>query len=64
MEYGLEPDQLFLDPIVMPLKFMQEQSPEILKAASQFTLFNDPSIAGPKVNLPTAEPALTRLFKV
>ncbi|MFC1584067.1 dihydropteroate synthase [Fibrobacterota bacterium] len=42
MEYGLEADQLFLDPIVMPLKFMQEQSPEILKAANQFTLFNDP----------------------
>ncbi len=42
MEYGMEPEQLFLDPIVMPLKFMQEQAQEILKAASQFTLFSDP----------------------
>ncbi|MBF0430716.1 MAG: dihydropteroate synthase [Fibrobacteria bacterium] len=43
MEHGLDPDQLFLDPIVMPLKFMQEQAPEILKAAGQYTLFSDPS---------------------
>jgi len=42
MEYGLDPDQLFIDPIVMPLKHMQEQAPEILKAAGQFTLFSDP----------------------
>lgn len=42
MEYGIEPEQLFLDPIVMPLKFMQEQAKEILDAASQFKLFTDP----------------------
>ncbi|HJO93505.1 MAG TPA: dihydropteroate synthase [Victivallales bacterium] len=42
MEYGISPEQLFLDPIVMPLKFMQEQSSEILKAASQFQLFSNP----------------------
>ena len=42
LEYGLEPEQLFLDPIVMPLKFMQEQAKEILAAASQFKLFSDP----------------------
>jgi 5-methyltetrahydrofolate corrinoid/iron sulfur protein methyltransferase len=42
LEYGLSPEQLFLDPIVMPLKFMQEQAKEILKAVSQFTLFSDP----------------------
>ncbi len=42
MEYGMTPEQLFLDPIVMPLKFMQEQSKEILKAANQFQLFSDP----------------------
>lgn len=42
MEYGLEAEQLFLDPIVMPLKFMQEQAQEILKAANQFQLFSDP----------------------
>ena len=42
MEYGISPEQLFLDPIVMPLKFMQEQAKEILSAANQFLLFSDP----------------------
>jgi 5-methyltetrahydrofolate corrinoid/iron sulfur protein methyltransferase len=42
MEFGLSPDQLFLDPIVMPLKYMQEQAKEILAAAGQFKLFSDP----------------------
>ena len=42
MEYEIEPDHLFLDPIVMPLKYMQEQASEILGAASQFKLFTDP----------------------
>ncbi len=41
-EYGIESDQIFLDPIVMPLKFMQEQCKEILNAASQFQMFSDP----------------------
>lgn len=42
MDFGIEPEQLFLDPIVMPLKFMQDQASQVLKAASQFTLFSDP----------------------
>ena len=42
MEYDISPDRLFLDPIVMPLKFMQEQCKEILGAAHQFLLFSDP----------------------
>jgi len=42
MEFGLSPDQIFLDPIIMPLKFMQEQATEILSAANQFQLFSDP----------------------
>ena len=42
MEYDIEPDHLFLDPIVMPLKFMQEQATEIMNGANQFTLFTDP----------------------
>jgi len=42
MEYDMSPEQLFLDPIVMPLKFMQEQAAEILAAARQFGLFSDP----------------------
>ena len=42
MEYDISPDRLFLDPIVMPLKYMQEQCKEILSAANQFLLFSDP----------------------
>jgi len=42
VEFGLSPEQLFIDPIIMPLKFMQEQAIEILKATSQFKLFSDP----------------------
>ena len=42
MEYDIPTDKLFLDPIVMPLKFMQNQAVEILQASSQFGLFADP----------------------
>lgn len=42
MELGIPTDDVFLDPIVMPLKFMQEQAKEILEATKQFTLFSDP----------------------
>ena len=42
MEYDIDPEKLFLDPIIMPLKFMQEQATEIMSAASQFRLFTDP----------------------
>jgi len=42
MELEIETDRLFLDPIVMPLKYMQEQAKEILEATRQFTLFSDP----------------------
>ncbi len=42
MEIGIEPERLFLDPIVMPLKFMQEQARHILEATRQFRLFSDP----------------------
>jgi len=42
MELGMEPQRIFLDPIVMPLKFMQDQARLILEAARQFQLFSDP----------------------
>ena len=42
MELGMEPDRVFLDPIVMPLKYMQDQAPHILDATGQFKLFSDP----------------------
>ncbi len=42
MEFGLPTDQVFLDPIIMPLKHMQEQALEILNATGQFKMFSDP----------------------
>lgn len=42
MEYGIEPDQILMDPIIMPLKHMQEQAKEILTAANQIQLLSDP----------------------
>ena len=42
MELGMEPDRVFLDPIVMPLKYMQDQAGNILEATRQFQLFSDP----------------------
>ena len=42
MEHDIPPERIFLDPIVMPLKYMQDQAKEILSAVRQFTLFSDP----------------------
>jgi len=42
-ELGLPTDRIFLDPIVMPLKYKQEQAREILSATSQFALIADPA---------------------
>jgi len=42
MELGMSPDRVFLDPIVMPLKYTQDQSKNILEAVRQFLLFSDP----------------------
>ena len=42
MELGIEPTRVLLDPIVMPLKYMQDQAAQILEATRQFTLFSDP----------------------
>ena len=42
MEMGIAPDRVFLDPIVMPLKYMQDQAKQNLEAVSQFLLFSDP----------------------
>jgi len=42
MEHDISPERIFLDPIVMPLKYMQDQAREILDAVRQFTLFSDP----------------------
>jgi len=42
LEAGLEPERIFLDPIVMPLKFMQEQAKNVLEAIQQYTMLSDP----------------------
>jgi 5-methyltetrahydrofolate corrinoid/iron sulfur protein methyltransferase len=42
MELGIEPDRVFLDPILMPLKYMQDQAKDILESMRQFLLFSDP----------------------
>lgn len=42
LEYGLPPEHLFLDPIVMPVKYMQDQAQEVLRAINQFQYFIDP----------------------
>jgi len=42
MEAGLAPDQIILDPILMPIKFMQEQVPYVLEAIEQYTHLSDP----------------------
>jgi len=43
MELGIGPDRVFLDPIIMPLKYMQEQAAQILEATRQFQAFSDPA---------------------
>ena len=42
MEGGLPPDRIILDPILMPIKFMQEQVPHVLEAIAQYTNLSDP----------------------
>ena len=42
MEAGLEPDRIILDPILMPIKFMQEQAPFVLEAIEQYINLSDP----------------------
>jgi 5-methyltetrahydrofolate corrinoid/iron sulfur protein methyltransferase len=42
IEGGLPPERVFLDPILMPIKFMQEQVLNVLDAIEQFTNLSDP----------------------
>ncbi len=42
MEEGLDTRKLFLDPVVMPLKFMQEQAKNLLDAIKQLTMLSNP----------------------
>jgi 5-methyltetrahydrofolate corrinoid/iron sulfur protein methyltransferase len=42
LEAGLPTERIFLDPIVMPVKFMQDQARNVLAAIQQFTMLSDP----------------------
>ncbi len=42
MEYGIPMERLYLDPILMPLKYRQEQASDFLDAVRQFQMFSDP----------------------
>jgi len=42
VEGGLPPDRILLDPILMPIKFMQEQVPYVLETIEQYTHLSDP----------------------
>jgi 5-methyltetrahydrofolate corrinoid/iron sulfur protein methyltransferase len=42
MEAGIPPERIILDPILMPIKFMQEQVPFVLEAIEQYTHLSDP----------------------
>ena len=42
MEGGLPPERIVLDPILMPIKFMQEQVPNVLETIAQYTHLSDP----------------------
>jgi 5-methyltetrahydrofolate corrinoid/iron sulfur protein methyltransferase len=42
VEGGIPPERIFLDPILMPIKFLQAQAKEVLEAIRQFTMLSDP----------------------
>ncbi len=42
IEKGLTEDRIFLDPITMPLKFLQKQASNVLETIHQFTLLSSP----------------------
>jgi 5-methyltetrahydrofolate corrinoid/iron sulfur protein methyltransferase len=42
MDAGLSPDMIILDPIVMPVKFMQDQTKNVLLAIQQMATLSDP----------------------
>ena len=41
-EKGLPPEKIFLDPVTMPLKFLQEQASYVIETLRQFKLLSDP----------------------
>ncbi len=41
-EAGLPPERIFLDPVLMPIRFMQDQAVKVLEAIREYTLLSDP----------------------
>lgn len=42
MEHGIEPDRLYIDPVVLPVNAVQQQAPNTLKALGEIRLLSDP----------------------
>jgi 5-methyltetrahydrofolate corrinoid/iron sulfur protein methyltransferase len=42
VEAEIPPEKIFLDPVLMPIRFMQEQTPKVLEAIREYTLLSDP----------------------
>ena len=42
MEYGIEPDRLYIDPVVLPVNAVQEQAPNTLQALREIRLLSVP----------------------
>ncbi|MGY4706214.1 dihydropteroate synthase [Candidatus Bipolaricaulota sp. J31] len=42
IEAGIPPEKIFLDPVLMPIRFMQDQAVKVLEAIREYTLLSDP----------------------
>ncbi|HIP99655.1 TPA: methyltetrahydrofolate--corrinoid methyltransferase, partial [Candidatus Bipolaricaulota bacterium] len=42
IDAGIPPERIFLDPVLMPIRFMQEQAVKVLEAIREYTLLSDP----------------------
>ena len=42
IDAGIPPEKIFLDPILMPIRFMQDQAVKVLEAIRQYTMLSDP----------------------
>jgi 5-methyltetrahydrofolate corrinoid/iron sulfur protein methyltransferase len=41
-EAGIPPERIFLDPVLMPIRFMQDQAVKVLEAIREYILLSDP----------------------
>ena len=48
MEHGVEPNDVFIDPVILPVNVAQQQCPEVLRAIAECKMISSPS---PKTNL-------------